>query len=81
MVKLRLPCREDRHRKYFRNYHQHDETGEVEVANAGDIVVFTKLQTSLTGDTLAEKVDVSLYEMPKFPKPYEIGRASCRERV
>ena len=26
---------------------------EVEAANAGDIVVFTKLQTSLTGDTLA----------------------------
>ena len=42
---------------------------EVEAANAGDIVVFTKLQTSLTGDTLAEKVDVSPYDLPKFPKP------------
>ena len=28
-----------------------------------------KLQTSHTGDTLAEKVDVSAYELPVFPKP------------
>ncbi|EHL19763.1 hypothetical protein HMPREF9628_01279 [Peptoanaerobacter stomatis] len=42
---------------------------EVEKANAGDIIVLTKLQTSLTGDTLAEKVDASAYDLPIFPKP------------
>ncbi|RDY20368.1 elongation factor G, partial [Criibacterium bergeronii] len=42
---------------------------ETELANAGDIVAITKLQTSLTGDTLAEKLDAKTQELPKFPKP------------
>ena len=39
---------------------------EIQSANVGDIVVLTKLQTSHTGDTLAEKVDVSAYDFRYF---------------
>ena len=46
-----------------------DGLQEIEKVNAGDIVVLTKLQTSLTGDTLAEKVDTPAYERMVFPKP------------
>lgn len=42
---------------------------EVEAANAGDIIAVTKLQYTLTGDTLAEKLETPAYPLPVFPKP------------
>lgn len=45
------------------------ELVEIEKAVPGDVVVFTKLTASQTGDTISNNKDVKAYEPLKFPKP------------
>ncbi|MFP3903220.1 MAG: elongation factor G [Armatimonadota bacterium] len=48
---------------------QGNEFSEVETMCAGDLGCVSKLETTLTGDTLCDQTDQVIFEMPALPEP------------